>query len=353
MAVVQEKESFLRRIISGKFYATVSFHNEDYLVLFQDPSLDILIEADWRYKNLYNDYLKQDGITLEQSFKILEESGKWSGQLEQELAGLYTDIRSIQENIETLRFKKAEYNAAQKTIEKGKNRIRELEITKHQLWPSTIEYMADKAKRRFIVGKVAKILSSNVDPDLFNVPTFLDTLVVYYYEESSIPEKIVREIARTDPWRVYWTVGKNTGTPLFPHSAVEMTEYQSKLVMWSQLYDFAYQCPNRPPDDTILNDDAFDSWYRSEINRLDSEIAKNFKGAGLNKGQSGDIFIVADREGAKEVYDLNDQQAKIRLAQRNKAIKEKGVVTEANLPDVKKDLIMQANKAAMESVRSK
>lgn len=339
-----ERSILVRRISSGKSYTSIKYQHDSIDVIFTDPTLDLLVEADFKHQRMIDD-LKQDPnlFTREQSYKILENNGSWSPKLEEELKGLRSDLKTLSSNINSLQFHKLQQKALKETINKAKTRIEQLHTIKEQLWPSTIEYMADRQKKRFILKNITTI----EDPHLLEKPIFIDVLIVYYYNEHHHVLSKVRELARHDPWRLYWTVSKDTGTPLFKRSSVEMTDLQYALVSWSKVYDFAYDSTNRPSDDVIEDDDKFDAWYTSECERLRQETKKNqINGVG---GQ--EVFVPADREGAKEVYALNNFDAKNRIAQRQEAIIKKGVVKEENLPDVSQDIKLEVNRLASASQR--
>jgi hypothetical protein len=135
-----------------------------------------------------------------------------------------------------------------------------------------------------------------------------------------------------------------------------MTELQYHLLLWSRIYDSVYENPNRPTDDVISDDVKFDAWYRQESERIDAEIRKNAteRAIGSISGTGGqEVFIPADLEGAKEVYQLNDMNARTRIAQRQKAIESNGVLKESELPDVAKDLKMEMNRLASHGARNR
>jgi len=128
-----------------------------------------------------------------------------------------------------------------------------------------------------------------------------------------------------------------------------MTDLQYSLVFWSKLYDFAFESMDRPSHEIIADDEKFDHWYKTECERLEGELKKNKLKNTIDDAYGGggsEVFIPADREGAKEVYDLNDLNAKNRITQRQKAIEIKKEVREEQLPDVKRDIQMEAVKAA-------
>jgi Skp family chaperone for outer membrane proteins len=345
-----EKQRIIRRICSGTLYGIVSFQENEYPVTFKDPSLNLSTQADWIYKKMYDKLEDQGALTLEQSYGILKMEGKWSDDLENELTGIQKDLENLNKNLEKVKFNKTEQRAIKATIEKGKKRLGELYNIKNQLALSTIEYIANRNRQRFLIANIVQLEHS----ELLDVPAFKDSLIVYYFEESSISESQLRKIARTDPWRLYWTTSKDTGTPLFPHSSVEMTDLQYMLVLWTRVYDFAFSSTNRPAENVIDDDDRFDAWYQSEVTRVNEEINKASFDQGSNIGSGGiEHFIPADQEGAAEVYALNNLESRSRILQRQKAVEKEGQVKEANLPDVKRDIQMELNKMAVEGAQNR
>jgi len=347
----QKRQILTRRISYGKLYGRVEFQNKEIDVVFSDPSLELNTKADWVYSKFYETN-KDSGLTLEESYKILTQEKKWSDKEEKEMGVLEKDISKLNDYLRENPYNKAMQYAIKEQITKGQNRIVELWSQKNQLRNSTVEYLAEVARQKYIVQHIAQPsnlhfslgLSSNDEwQNLLKFPYFQGVLRVYYFEESGISESQIRQLARNDPWRLYWVTSKDTGTSLFPHSAVEFTEYQYSLVVWSKIYDFAYESSNRPSDETIEDDVKFDAWYKAETSARLAEAKRN----SIDKGGNGEMFIPADKEGAKEVFELNTIQAKAVLMERQKAINEKSAkgqtTKDGELPDVKREILMQYN----------
>jgi hypothetical protein len=349
-----QRLEIVRRICDRRVFGVIDYNGQSVEVCFTDPTLPILAQSDFVYKKaLERIRAETDIFTIEESYDILRKRGQWTDVLEEEMEILKKDVDTLTTNLNNLRFNKSATRAAKRKIEQKEKRINELFFTKNQLRGSTAEFIAEKSRKRFIISKIATAQY----PELLDSQLFKDALIVYYFEESGISESTLRELARTDPWRLYWTTSKDTGTSLFPHSAIEMSDLQYALVYWTRVYDFAFNSMNRPPDDVINDDSKFDSWYKSEAKRIEAETKQNAAEdilGGHSKGYGHqEIFLPADSEGAKEVYELNDLQSKIRVKQREKAIREKKEVSEINLPDVKQDLMTRVNQMASEGIMNR
>lgn len=332
-----DREILLRRITTKKLYATVKLSGNTLDVLFTDPSLDILLEADWIYKKHYQSNVgNPDFLTQKDALNILKDDNRWSDAKDSEILGLRKDIEKMQEKLPFLKFHKIQQRQISQSIAKAENRIKELEKEKNQLYHLTLEFFCNQAKRRFLISKITKFLS---DFD-FNVNNthILDILSVYYFEENSISMKDIRELARTDPWRLYWTASKDSNISLFPHSSVEMSDWQYLLVLWSRIYDYAFANSNPPPESILQDDNQFDAWYKAQASGQQVDI-NPMLGDGMQE-----VFIPADEEGAKEIFEMNTPEGKARVQNINKIVKEKGQIDEVYLPDTQRNLKMALNR---------
>ena len=331
-----ERNRILRRITSGVFYGEFLYRGTEYNIKFIQPNLGILVQADEIYNKFYNSGLGKI-FTIQESYDILKKQKIWTDKLQNEYDTLNVDIKILREKLIGSTYLKKQQQSLTTAIKRAKEKIEKLENIKGQLYGSTLEYLADKSKKRFIVKNCVKFEEIQLLEDI----NFLDSLVVYLYRDNNISESIIRELARTDPWRLYWIVSKGTGTPLFPHSCIEITDDQYHLLFWTKIYDFAYESSNRPSDDIIKDDEKFDSWYSCEVERLN----KNNNEIKMPQGVGGqEIYVMADEEGSREVYALNNEDGKRRIRQRQQALEKKGSILEEQLPDIVNDLRMEANK---------
>ena len=347
----------VRRISVGKLYTHVLFHDEHVPVSFTDPTIELLTEADWVYTQSYSRASESDLLTKEEAYERLVEDGEWSEEKEEELKSLEKDLSYLQSQINDFQYQKSKQKTIKNVIKKYRRKIDDLYKQRDQLYRFTIEYVTELNKRRFIVQKISEVS----DISLLSNQNFLDALVDSYYNENDLDVSTVREIARSDPWRLYWMAAKETGDKLFPNRvATEMTTLQYDLVLWSRIYDFAFENPERPPEEVINDDDKFDAWYEKETSKIEQENQKNrqdksnkHKGRSKNGVGITESFIPADKDGAQEVYDLNNPAARRKVLSRQKALKTKGQVKEAEMPDMKQEIQMGLNRMAMQKGQQK
>jgi len=343
----QNRQALVRRIASCKISGSIEYCNFEHSITIEDPSIDLLLQADVLYFNRLSELNSSKAyLNNKDTDRLLISRGLWSKDKASELARLRKDLNNLNSRYPTLKFKKAEQTAILVAIDVVKKRISELESITDQLWSATSEGTADRIKKRFIVANITSFSEkTNSTKNLLSVPSFLDKLIVSYYRDKGISQKDIRELARTDPWRTSWLLSKDTGTPLFSRITSDLTELQQQLVTWTRIYDFAYNSQSRPTEDIIDDDDKFDAWYKGECEKIDKENKNNYLSSGVNNGNGGnETYVMADKEGAKEVYDINSYESRRRIAMREKAIEKKGSINEEYLPDIQADLRMEAIK---------
>lgn len=330
----------LRRILGRKMFFQTEYKEQKYDILYSDPSSEILVESDYIYKTIYDEYLGKIP-TLEETYQILNKTGKWSEKDEDKLKSLENNIKKMRGSLPGLKFKKKEARATQEAIEVTQTHINKLLTKKYALANECLEAECEKSRKRFLIVKSVKI--TPYDHALMDDAKFIDQITVLIdREDGKINEKVIRELARSQPFRGMWRASQETGTPLFDHSACDMTDFEQLLVSWALIYDYAYST-QEPPSDQVINDDAaFDAWYE---NHAKAKKASSNSPVSDNSGLGfSEVFVMADEEGAKEVYELNSLDAKAMIKSSEDALKKKGEIKDQDLPHVKRMISMEANK---------
>ena len=332
------KEQICRRISIGKLYHKCG--NDFYV--FKDPDQEILASADFFYSCFYEENLGMV-MTMSESIEKLKEKKIWSDKKEKDLENIAKQIELLTSETYNCRFLVKKKQKLEKTIAEAQARAEMLFSEKTSLYNSTLEFLAESEKRKFIIKQICTM----------NNRTLLDDAAVQekasniYFNKYNIEEKDIREVSRTNPWRIFWNTSKELSSELFSVPATMMTQYQQSLVMWSFIYDFAFSNQNRPPEEVINNDMLFDKWYKEESD-IQNKQSNNNSPKATSGGYGGqEVFIMADKEGSKKVYEeMNDQDSKSRIKERTKVMKEKGIVKDTDFKDVRRDLKIQQNRNA-------
>jgi hypothetical protein len=126
-----------------------------------------------------------------------------------------------------------------------------------------------------------------------------------FYHANSIDEDTIRDLARSDIWSSYSSISK---TPL-KKRAIEMTEYQKKLMMWTNIYKNVRSHPEFPGDKVLGDHYAFDGWMIVQSRKEKAEKANKVQIGNL-KPNTKNVFISAkSRQDFNEVMALNSPEA--------------------------------------------
>ena len=325
----------------------VDFNQERIFVKFTDPSSDLVLHSDFIFREAEEKARINGLLSQEEAMDLLRSEGKWTSDMERQEVQLTQAIKNLKSSINKLKYQKIQQRKAKIALEESEKSLGEIYKVKNQLETSTIEYFAEIARRRWLMRRCVET-DKKLDSNLASNERFLERCIWTYYSESVPKVSQVRELSRTEPWRMYWTLSKETGTSLFNNVSTDMTDSQYMLVLWSRIYDFAFESDNRPDEDVLDDDTKFDAWYEREIERIEEDRKGNARQGNWQDAQ--EVFIPADSEGAKDVYSMNSKQNRDKIKTRFDAIDKQGSLTEANLPDVKKDLIMQANRTNSQAI---
>ena len=337
------------QILSGCRY--IKMGDRRYKLI--NPSKELKILSEHVYQDTMHE-LRFDNLITEQKLeKLLIGLGIW-GPRDQ------TALKKLEEHLEDKKVQlfRALYNAEKlKTLRRVIN-IAKIGITKaytrkHSLDYMTLDYHGNLTKKRFLTAM--SIVDEN-NKHVYNEKTYLSAdstileHVINTLDSDTITMEQFREVARNDPWRTMWNIGKESCIPL-PVS--EWTEEQKTLVTFAKMYDNAYQSMECPPDKVIEDDDMFDGWLISQ--KRDREKGKNTQHVDKMKGISDkaqEVFVFAPtREDADKIYDLNDEHSRMKVQQREKFIEQHGQVQAADLPDTKMELRMQAMREAKDKMK--
>ena len=128
--------------------------------------------------------------------------------------------------------------------------------------------------------------------------------MVFGHSNSTILEEVVekldsdlisveefRELARNDPWRSIWHIGKEACLGM---AIIDWTDDQKTLVTFSKMYDGAYQSMECPSDEVFEDDDMFDGWMIDQRRTREKEQKQKEVDSTKNVPDSAqEVFVFA------------------------------------------------------------
>lgn len=348
-----ERELYVNRIISGTLRCKLS---NNLLLLIQKPSRQDRYVAQEIFAEAYREAELSDNLTEDELFSFLMSEGIWDEEKEELLNQLPKEIENFKVGLLQATFKSNERKTIRKALETAKNKLGELYSERNSYNHTSCLGVAALARTRYLLG------ASLVYPDgskFFNhnfweEPSRVLDEVFEIYTHNQLPEETYRILARTDPWRNYWSLRNEEGS-LFGENPVDYTDEQKILVQWSKIYDSAYQHPESPSDEVIEDDDMFDGWLilqrRERENQHKQSTAKNLTNNQSILNCSEQFYVAETAEDAQKIYELNNPLARHTIRKRQKLIEEKGTVSEMEMPDTKKRLRMEITQRLAESMK--
>jgi hypothetical protein len=200
-------------------------------------------------------------------------------------------------------------------------------------------------QQRYLIGCITETEEgrpfwlTEKDFEEFDDINIIIQLCELFFVKSRIPIESIRELARSQQWRIYWEIAKNTND-LFIDNVISWSANQRDLAYWSTIYDSVYSAYERPSKDIIVDDDLLDSWFIRQGEKIDSKT-QNSMAPKLNKSGRNEEFIMADKEGAKRIYKMNDPTARAQIKARQKVLNQKGTIKEQDMPDSQRAIRQQ------------
>ena len=346
-----ELDNMLYGILYGTYY--IYYNNVRYSCV--PNTLQDKYEASLIYDKVMQDIKYEDMFTWEDAQRLFELNGKWTNHDE---AGL----KDLDEMVEGTKLQMYLNHTNPMSIDKLRKKLRQIQSgivksnqTKYKLYHATKESHAENTRAEFLI---AMSLRDNCGNKVYNIDSFWDcnnSLIQSAIEKkANYPMDKIRKIARQEPWRSMWIAHKGDaiGKP-----SVEWTEHQRILCSFSKMYDNVYESTECPPDEVINDDDVLDGWFVKQ--RKDREEAKQEKSTdhhfGNHKGTGRqELFVMArNQDEVNSILNQNDASGKNIIQTRKQVMQNANgkEIKEQEMPDVRRDLQMQAVQEMRENIR--
>ena len=300
-------------------------------------------------------------MTEAETLASLIEFDQWSEKKEQEIEGIKTDINTIRRGLLDFLFQRDRLEKARSLLRSAEKALTERLTARQELVRTSAESQALLEQQRYLIGLVAETEDGQPywsSREVFGEETdtdFVQRLCQVFFE-TSIPTATIRKVARSGIWRAKWGAAKQLGH-LFDNEMPEWSQAQCDLVHWSIAYDSVYEAYERPSEDIIEDDDVLDSWFIRQHEKLEARTNKStgekqIDNSKSRKGGRNEQFLMADAEGAKKVYDMNDPMSRIKIRARQKMLQEKGAVQEQHMPDSQREMKQQLSEMQRKHVKS-
>ena len=340
-------EKTLCRILQGRLRCSLG----DPALYIYEPNKEILEESFDVYDQAYKDAYFKGVYLKDELVPILVENDLWTPFDDRE-------ADKIEKQIEDHKVKAFEFYYKTRDLVNIKMVLRALEkellkykSKKHTLDHISCEGVASFARSIWIISKTVY----NVDKTPYDWSRHSISSLMDFYNSNQISSTEFRLVARSEPWRSMWNIGKKQGNA-FGKSACELSKDQISLSSYSSMYDNVYESSEAPDEKVIEDDDCLDGWFISQRRQHDrqkkkkqsEDLIKNPKIA-----NSQEIFLVAkDQEEASRIYDINDPMVRSIIQDRQNTIKSSDKqIRFQEFNDIKQDIAMDRVQAARNKVK--
>jgi hypothetical protein len=333
-----KRELLLYRIFSG----FVRFHIDDTVYIFKSPTAEDRYLAQEIYEEEVKSNRYENWHTKKTILKFLQQQQIFTEEDEEKLDKMEDDIEDLKHKLFTSMLNTEKSNFIRLTLQRTREYMSGLIAAKTCLDHTTVEGYASLLKTQFLTRRC---LYHEDGRDLQGCSSEFLEKSMSQIAIKTIGQAELRELARTEPWRGYWGASNKQG--IFEGLPINYNEDQRSLVLYSKMYDGAYEHPECPDDEVINDDDLFDGWMIHQRKQRENTKTKKSIESSINEKQRNaeELYVFApSTKDANKINDLNTPEAKARRKRRDLLLRRKGELREAELPDKKQEIIMQANR---------
>lgn len=336
----------LSRIVFGS--TLVRIRNKQYV--YRKASKEINYKADLLYEETLQDHIYDGWLTQDKTVYVLMENGLWSNEHDTIMKELDQKLDSVKVSLfENFMFskKRQEYRNQIRNIRKQTDKLSSI---RHSLDQNTIEAYASRIRNEYLI--MSCLYSSNNTRKVFtaNKKSDSDFLNDCANEiAKTIPSvDTLKELVKSDIWKSYWNAsGKSC---VFGNDASDYTDEQRVLINLSRMYDSVYEHPDCPNDEIIMDNDALDGWMIVQKQKREKEKkTQSISATGNKANNAAEVFVMAtDKQEAQEIFDLNTQNSRQVLQERQRTVLSTDKpIEDFLLPDVQRDLQTQLNQKTL------
>ena len=325
------------------------------------PTRFHIYEGNELYQEVFESACDSGIFTDDQIIGILAKEGMWDCENDDTITRMQKDMEDLKVSVYESRFRLNDFQTAKLRIKKKRQELITLLGQKHIFDYASAEGLGSLHRLNYLI--LAGLRDKQFNP-ITKTLDDIDGAQLNIFKEAflgaRLDESVLRELARTEPWRSYWAVADKNN--VFGRPLMEWTEEQQTLVIWSKLYDSLRENTEPPTDEVVNDDDSLDGWLilQSRKNKHEASKQSGSMAVSSNKRirEAQEVFIMVGTdknpltgENIQLVQDLddarrldaiiNDDKARAIKRERFATLSAVGEIKHQNFGDVKRDLNMQ------------
>ena len=319
----KERTALIYRLASGYTYISLGKHK----FVVDTPDIHLFNEAMYIYNDTINTYKYEEFLPAAMTANVLFIHNQWS------IIHSEKELKATEESIEAAKLELYNlYGMPQTQIKKTRDHLAKLQSKrnqllniKHSLDEYTLDGFAEWTAEMYLFSKL--IRDNSFKP--LEVDDVTLSYIIKAYKKSLPSMSDYRLLARTDPWRSFWSTNKDCFRIL--------GDEQRMLLILTKMYESVYENQDRPPEDVINDDDMLDGWFLFMREKFKEQQRENAKNILTNKySKADDIFsFTQDLNEAQEIINMNDVRGKIVQKQIHTAVAQKELVSDMEIPELR------------------
>lgn len=281
---------------------------------------------------------------------------QWSQEKENIISGIKDDIYTIRKGLLDLLFNTTKLEKARSLLRRAERALIERLEKRHSILQNSSEAHAEICRQRYLIGQITETIdgerfwTTQKEFEDCSDDHLINQLCEAFFHTMRISITNIREISRSSEWRSYWEVAKVTND-LFDNPISSWSLNQKELAYWSTVYDSVYGAFERPSKDVVNDDDLLDSWFLRQGEKIEGKTNQSVVPKS-NKPGRNEEFIMADKDGAKRIYNMNDAGTRAKIKARQRILAEKGSVKEQDMPDSQMEMRQQLMEKQRQHVKN-
>lgn len=277
---IEELQQAIDEIVSGERLVNIETKGGIRYVLFKYPTRKAIRLADIQMEQTIAKAIKDKHLTEEQMLEIIKERKIWTEKDDEVVEELRERIIKWQDKLKNPDITTKSRDTILEAVKGFEEKIFEAEYKKEIMMVNTAERKGRQSKYEYLVYFCSYDPESEeriwgnyltycrcMDTELKN--RLLGELLRYLSGRTTAE---VRFIARSNLWRISYSVAQKTNTPLYPNAVIDLTPDQTNLAWWSSYYQGINEMmpEDQPPDSIVEDDEALDKF----MEELHKERAK-------------------------------------------------------------------------------
>lgn len=355
---MDNQDYYISRIFSGQ----IRLHLRDGVVLLGVPTTKQWYSSCEIYNEVYENAVFDGLMTDDELLGELLDAKLWSLPEEERLEAIRDDIEELKVKIYKAKsgFKSVDERYFKQKLAGIEEERGELFGRRHALDYITANGVAQSARLSYLIGfslfSVGGDRLFNNEDEVAADDTNIIERSITHFSSNRIDENKLRELARCDLWRNYWSIGKER---VFDKTPDQLTEEQRSIFLWSRLYDSVNEDPESPSNDIVEDDDALDGWLilrrrERESKKLTDQGQKQIS-SNSKIANSQEVFVIAQTQEDADRFNksMATGASQIIKRQRMAALENQGKLSHADMPDMRMAQIGRAHQMFKDNMKGK